>query len=84
MGKRSFHRSAIPCLQKPHFYNRKRFFLIASFFIWKKPLPEISPRAAIKTIDLQAWEVDRQAAVTASEKNLKRRYKKSLFAGMGC
>jgi len=82
MGKRSFHRSAFPCLQKPHFYNRKRIFLIASFFIWKKPLPEISPRAAIKMLTLQAWDGDRQAAVRYPEKNLGSRYKKSLFAGM--
>jgi hypothetical protein len=49
----------------------------------KKPLPEISPRAAIKIFDLQAWEVSQASSGQASEKNPDRRYKKPLFAGMG-
>jgi len=32
---------------------------------------------------LQAWDGDRQVAVRHPEKNHERRYKKSLFAGMG-
>jgi len=83
LGSSSFLRSAFPCLQKPGFYNRRAKNLIASFNKWKKPLPEISPRAAIKMFTLQAWDGDRQVAVRHPEKNHERRYKKSLFAGMG-
>ena len=45
----------------------------------KKPLPEISPRAAIKIFDLQAWEVSQASSGQASEKNPERRSGASQF-----